>query len=93
MFQKESCQPGDTVALLFNGNKISPRLANLKLLVATAFSLLALAKKAFTSGHHLQGVEYVGSVLAFGVWTQAGKMKFGQVLKSGAFAQHLLVLT
>ena len=58
MFQKERCQPRDTSTLLFNGNKISTRLANLKLLVATIFSLLALSKKALASSHPLHSTEY-----------------------------------
>ena len=91
MFQKESCQPGDTATLLLNGNKISTRLANLKLLVAAIFSLLASGKKAFTSGHHLQGVENVGSVLAAGVWTHGSNMKSSQVLKPRVFTHYLVV--
>ena len=93
LFQKESCQPGDTSTLLLNGNKISPRLANLKLLVAATFSLLALGKKALASGHPLQAVQYVASVLAAGVCTQGGKVKFSQVLMLRAFPQQLLILT
>ena len=92
MFQKESCQPRDTSALLFNGNKIPTRLANLKLLVAATFFLLVLGKKVLTSGHPLQAAEYVGSVLATGDWTQDSKVKFRQVLKLRAFPQQPFVL-
>ena len=88
MFQKECCQPRDTTALLFDSEKIPTRLANLKLLVAAAFSLVALGEKALTSRHPLQAVEYVGSVLATGVWTQSGKVEFSKVLVVQAFHQH-----
>ena len=74
MFWKESCQPRYTTALLFNGNKISPRLANLKLFVAATFFLFAEGKKALASSDNLQGVEYVGPVLAAGVGTQGGNV-------------------
>ena len=66
--------------MLFNGNKIPTRLANLKLLVAATFSLLTLGKKALTSGHPLQAVEYVASVLAAGVWTQGAEMELSKFL-------------
>ena len=92
MFQKESCQPRNTSTLFLNGKKIPPRLANLKLLVAATFSLLTLGKKALTSSHPLQAVQYVGSVLAAGDWTQDSKVKFSQVLKLRAFPQQLFVL-
>ena len=90
MFQKEGCQPRDTATLLFNGNKISTRLAHLKLLVATIFSLLILGKKSLTSSHPLQGTEYVGSVLAAGVRlrSQSGQVEFSKVRKLKAFVQH-----
>ena len=88
MFQKECCQPRDTATLLFNGNKISTRLAILKLLVATIFSLLILGKKTLTSSHPLQGTEYVGSVLAAGIWTQSGKVEFSKALQLKAFVEH-----
>ena len=89
MFQKESCQPRNTSTLLFNGNKIPTRLANLKLLVAATFSLLVLGKKALTSGHPLQAVEYVASVLAAGVWTQGAKVELSKFLiMVQTFAEH-----
>ena len=88
MFQKERCQPRDTATLLFDGNKISTRLANLKLLVATIFSLLALSKKALASSHPLQSTEYVGSVLATGVRIQSGKVQSNKALKLKVFVEY-----
>ena len=89
MFQKECCQPRDTTTLLFDSKKIPTRLANLKLLVAAAFSLVALGKKALTSRHPLQAVEYVGSVLAAGVWTQGAEVKLSKFLiMVQTFAEH-----
>ena len=89
MFQKESCHPRDTSTLLLNSNKIPPRLANLKLLVAATFSLLTLGKKTLTSGHPLQAVQYVGAVLAAGVWTQGAKVELSKFLiMVQTFAEH-----
>ena len=94
MFQKESCQPGDTSTLLFNGNEIPTRLANLKLLVAAAFSLVALGKKALASRHPLQAVENMGSVLAAGVWTQGAEVELSKFLiMVQTFAEHHLSIS
>ena len=94
MFQKECCQPRDTATLLFDSEKIPTRLANLKLLVAAAFSLVALGKKALTSRHPLQAVEYVGSVLAAGVWTQGAEVELSKFLVMVlTFAEHNLSIS
>ena len=86
MFHRESSQPRDTSTLLLNSNKISTRLANLKLLAATTLPLFALSKEALTSSHPIESIEYEGPILAAGVRTHGGDVKFSQVLKPHAFA-------